>query len=271
MEFILTILAPIFGGLILGSERVLKAKMQRRVGPPLLQPFFDLAKLLQKRPIFVNEIHIFLGIVYFFSLWAAVALIFFGANLLYPIFVHLFASIIFVVAGFSVKSPYSHLGSIRELLNIVAYEPLLILVAFCFYFGYGSFEISKIVTLENNFLLLLPTYILLMLSLPAVLKKAPFDMPEAHQEVIGGIEIEYSGIFYEIVYGAKFLEFIFIYSFIFLLSGNDYLFGIILSIFSFLVSAAIQNSSARVGSANMFKILYPSAFILAILNFWILL
>ncbi|MBN2823945.1 MAG: NADH-quinone oxidoreductase subunit H, partial [Campylobacterales bacterium] len=42
MEIVLIILAPIFGGLIYGAERVLKARMQNRQGPPLLQPFYDM-------------------------------------------------------------------------------------------------------------------------------------------------------------------------------------------------------------------------------------
>ena len=45
--------APLIGGLIDGIGRKISARMQRRVGPPLIQPFYDLGKLLHKDPIHV--------------------------------------------------------------------------------------------------------------------------------------------------------------------------------------------------------------------------
>ncbi|HZD43324.1 MAG TPA: NADH-quinone oxidoreductase subunit H, partial [Methanomicrobiales archaeon] len=42
------ILAPFVGGLIAGADRILTARMQGRVGPPLLQPFYDVGKLFEK-------------------------------------------------------------------------------------------------------------------------------------------------------------------------------------------------------------------------------
>lgn len=45
------ILAPLLGGLLAGLERKLSAKMQRRVGPPVLQPFYDVFKLFEKEKL----------------------------------------------------------------------------------------------------------------------------------------------------------------------------------------------------------------------------
>ena len=42
------ILAPLAGGLLAGLDRKLSARMQRRVGPPVLQPFYDVLKLFEK-------------------------------------------------------------------------------------------------------------------------------------------------------------------------------------------------------------------------------
>ena len=42
------VLGPLVGGLLAGLDRKLSAKMQRRVGPPVLQPFYDVGKLFQK-------------------------------------------------------------------------------------------------------------------------------------------------------------------------------------------------------------------------------
>src|SRR5208282_4116228 len=47
--------APILGGLLGGFDRIVTARMQGRVGPPILQPFFDVMKLLQKRTVVVNH------------------------------------------------------------------------------------------------------------------------------------------------------------------------------------------------------------------------
>lgn len=45
------VLAPIVGGLLDGVDRIVSARMQRRKGPSILQPFYDLGKLFSKEPI----------------------------------------------------------------------------------------------------------------------------------------------------------------------------------------------------------------------------
>ena len=59
IRIILTIcyilLAPLIGGLLDGLDRKISARMQRRVGPPLLQPFYDVSKLLTKRETAVTK------------------------------------------------------------------------------------------------------------------------------------------------------------------------------------------------------------------------
>ena len=51
----LPLLAPVGGGLLAGLDRKLAARMQRRVGPPVVQPFYDVLKLFEKERIAVNE------------------------------------------------------------------------------------------------------------------------------------------------------------------------------------------------------------------------
>ena len=53
------ILAPVIGGLLAGLDRIITARMQRRVGPPLLQPFYDVLKLTEKQEIAVNLVQDF--------------------------------------------------------------------------------------------------------------------------------------------------------------------------------------------------------------------
>ena len=144
MEYLLILLVPIFGGLLYGVERVVKARMQNRIGPPILQPFYDMGKLFDKETFMVNNYHIIFAIMYLLTLWVAVGLMILGDNMLYVIFIHLLASIFFVLSGYSVNSTYSHIGSNRELLSIVAYEPILILIAVGFYIQNGTFSIAMI-------------------------------------------------------------------------------------------------------------------------------
>lgn len=264
--FLLILFAPIYAGFFEGAQRVIKAKMQRRIGPPIFQPFYDMYKLMDKRALMVNKTHTLLGLFYFFILWLMIAFIYLGFNLLYIIFLHLLASITLVLAGFSVKSIFSHIGSNRKLLSIVAYEPILLLVAIGIYLVYGSFEISEILNSPSNFFQLFFVYLALIVIIPAITKLSPFDAPKAHQEIVGGIEIEYGSIFYEFLYAAKFLEMIFAYSFVYILAGSNHILGTILVLFTFLVVNLIDNSTARIKAGNMVKVVLSVGIILTSIN-----
>ena len=58
------LLAPLAGALLDGVDRKISARMQGRQGPPLLQPFYDLAKLFSKQMLAVNSVQIFLLLSY---------------------------------------------------------------------------------------------------------------------------------------------------------------------------------------------------------------
>ena len=52
------ILAPLIGGLLSGTDRLFAARMQGRQGPPIIQPFYDVNKLLHKQTTVVNSIQV---------------------------------------------------------------------------------------------------------------------------------------------------------------------------------------------------------------------
>ena len=115
-------------------------------------------------------------------------------------------------------------------------------------------------------------FMALLIIVPIKVKKSPFDVTEAHQEIVGGVEVEYSGLFYEFMYMARFLEYIFIYSFIYLFGGSSPWIGIALVAAAFLLVNLVDNATARVRPADMLKITYATAFTLAVVNIvWILL
>ena len=264
MNIILTIFAPIIGGFVYGIERIIKARMQSRMGPPLLQPFYDFFKLMDKRPMMIHSFHALMGIMYFVAEWFALAVLLLGNDLLIAVFFHVIAVLALVIGASSVRSSYSVLGALRELMHMISYEPLMILMVVSFYLVVGSFDIKDILNYKGYPILELPlVFIAFLLTIPMLLQKSPFDVAEAHQEIIGGPEIEYSGPFYEALYTGKWIEYIYVFTFVFLFGGNHYWLGALLVIIAFLFVNLLDNSTARLDFRRMVKfawiILIPAA------------
>lgn len=254
VQILLIVLAPVLGGLIYGIERKVRARMQRRMGPPVLQPFYDFLKLMDKRKIMVHSTHAFLGILHFVSLWFALAVLIMGGDFILIIFLHLLSTALIILAGFSTRSIFSHLGANRSAISVLAYEPVLVIIAVSAYMLTGSFNVSELYASTTPVIMKMPlAFVALLVILPIKLKKSPFDIAEAHQEVVGGVELEYSGIFYEAVYTAKWLDYIFCYLLVFMFGGNDIWLGLVLAILTFIYINALDNSTARVNYKQMLR------------------
>jgi len=195
---LILILAPIVGGLLTGLDRVLTAKMQRRKGPPILQPFYDVIKLLQKEATTVNAItRFYVTFSLCFSVFTVV-LFCMGADILLCVFAFTLACLFFVIAGYSPYSPYSFVGTERELLQIMCYEPMILLTAFGYYQVAGSFAVADAFTQPGPVVVKLPLIFLgLVYVLTIKLRKSPFDLSmshHGHQEIVKGITTELTGI-----------------------------------------------------------------------------
>src|SRR5665647_1816046 len=263
---LMILFAPLIGGLVYGFERIIKARMQRRIGPPLLQPSYDFLKLADKRKMIVHSTHAFLGIMHFVSLWFALAVLLLGRDLILVIFLHLLSTSLLILAGYSTRSIFSHLGANRTAISILCYEPVLILIAVSVFMLTGSFDTSSVFSYGASLLFKMPlAFVALLMVLPIKLKKSPFDVAEAHQEITGGVELEFSGIFYEAVYTAKWLDYVFCYTLVYLFAGNNIMLGAALVVFVFLYLNALDNSSARVNYKQMLRfsmmVALPVAFI----------
>ena len=191
------VLAPFVGGLLAGIDRKLSARLQGRYGPPLRQPFFDVLKLLQKERIVVNKFQNFnILLLFVFTIFSG-ALFFAGADLLLTIFSLALAGTFFILAGFSVGSPYSHLGAEREVIQMVSYEPMVILMAIGMYQVTGSFKVADLVQSQKPLILYLPGIFAGFLYILTIkFRKSPFDLSmshHAHQEIVRGITTEFSG------------------------------------------------------------------------------
>lgn len=267
VPIILIILAPLLGGLVYGFERIIKARMQRRIGPPLLQPFYDFLKLADKRKMIVHSAHAFLGIMHFVSLWFALGVLLLGGDLILVIFLHLLSTALLILAAYSTRSIFSHLGANRTAISILAYEPVLIIIAVSIFMLTGSFDAAAAFQSEQPLLYKMPlAFIALLLVLPIKLKKSPFDVAEAHQELTGGVELEFSGIFYEAVYTAKWIDYVFCYALVYLFAGNNILLGTGLIVCTFFYLNALDNSTARVSYKQMLRFSLTVSFSLAFIN-----
>ena len=139
---VLVLISPVIGGLLMGIDRKLTARMQSRMGPPIIQPFYDAIKLWGKQPFISSKLQPVLAFSYFGFSLTAFALLAFGQDLLLIIFTIAIADICLIVAAFNSKSPYSNIGAKRELLSLLSYEPVMILAAVSIFYVTHMINIS---------------------------------------------------------------------------------------------------------------------------------
>jgi ech hydrogenase subunit B len=248
------VLAPIVGGLLAGLDRKISAKMQGRVGPPILQPFYDFFKLFEKEKITVNKVQDFYVFGFFLFIVITGALFFAGLNLLLVMFTLTTASVFLIIAAFSSNSPYSQMGAERELLQMLAYEPMVLITAVGFYMATGSFNVFDIME-GNNGMTLIPLigiFIGFVYILTIKFRKSPFDLSmshHAHQELVAGLKTEFSGGTLALIEAAHWYENVFLLGFIYLFFCNGTIWGtiigIVVCIFAYFFEVFIDNSFAR--------------------------
>lgn len=203
-----------------GVDRVVHARMQRRLGPPYLQPFYDLMKLFVKENIVPRR-----AIAWVFNsapvlAVTAVLLVFLyipmgsmppilGTSGDVILIVYLFAlsAVAMVAGGFASGSPYANIGAQREMVLMMSYEvPLSIVVTTMAYFAYKNgmpgepFSLSTFVAMPIwgvadwiGILGLFALFLALMAVVPAEVGKVPMDIAEAKTEILEGLISEYSG------------------------------------------------------------------------------
>jgi ech hydrogenase subunit B len=249
MVFIGVVVAPLLGGLIAGSDRRLTAWLQSRYGPPVWQPFFDVTKLFGKERLVVNSWQVFCAYVYVTATMLSVVLFFLRSDLLLILFVQAVGAIFLVIGAFSTTSPFSQVGANRELIQILTYEPLIVLVFVGIYLVTGSFKISEIYARGRPLLMSLPLlYIVLCYALTIKLRKSPFDFStshHAHQEVVKGFLTEYSGPYLALVEIGHWYEVMLILGLCSLFWATSWIGIIVLVGITYLVEILIDNIMAR--------------------------
>jgi len=204
---------------LLGIDRKLYARLQRRVGPPIHQPLLDLIKLTQKETLIPRTANMtafrLAPLLGFAGMLAAFALIpitgiysglYQSGDLLVLLYLLSTPALALMIGASASGSPYSSVGASREMTMVLAYEvPLLIVfltVGMRVGLAGGKFAVlsmSGIVNyqLQNGSLLLdlrmLPAFLAFLCCIPGTLGVVPFDIPEAETELAEGPLLEYSG------------------------------------------------------------------------------
>ncbi|MBU1003157.1 MAG: NADH-quinone oxidoreductase subunit H [Proteobacteria bacterium] len=264
------IVAPLAGGLISGIDRKLTARFQSRQGPPITQGFFDVAKLFGKEKMAANPWIIFCAWVYLVAAALSVVLFFLQSDLLLIFFVQAIGAVFMVIGAMSVPSPFSQVGAQRELIQILTYEPLLILVFVSIYLVTGSFSIDQIMLVEQPLLFKLPLmFIVLGYALTIKLRKSPFDFSTSHhghQELVKGVLTEYSGPFLALVEVAHWYETILVLGLCALFWTTSIPAMIALVVLTYLAEILIDNTMARMTWRWMLKYVWSVGLALSFVN-----
>lgn len=206
------------GMLLCGIDRKLVAKMQKRVGPPILQPFYDFFKLCGKEtivPAAAERISFMLApllglaalvvIQLFIPVFSFTA--FYGmADVIVILYLLLIPAISIILGGAASGSPYAGVGLSREMVTIISCELPLVLVLLAVAKTVGSamgtglcFSLSDIAAYQeiNGSLItrisMLPAAAAMLLVIPGETGSHPFDTAEAETEICEGLLAEYSG------------------------------------------------------------------------------
>ena len=205
------------GGLILaGFDRKVIARMQRRVGPPILQPTYDFFKLAGKETIVPHAankpVYLAAPFVGYVSLIVMMTLIPIGgysafsgkADLIVILYLLTIPAVALIVGGSASGSPYAGIGISREMVTMMAYELPLIIVflAVARLVGGSSLEFSlqyiNAWQVANgpviSHLAMIPAALAMLLVIPAEVGTQPFDVAEAETEICEGPLVEYSGL-----------------------------------------------------------------------------
>lgn len=223
--------------IMIWAERRVVARMQQRVGPNrvgplgLLQGLADGIKLALKediipaaadRPVFIlapviSATTCFLAfavipfgpVVSIFGRQTPLQLTDFPVSVLYVLAVTSIGVYGLVLAGWSSGSTYPLLGGLRSSAQVISYEIAMGLSFVAVFLYSGSMSTSEIVSSQDRVwfaLILLPSFVIYLISMVGETNRAPFDLPEAEGELVGGFHTEYSSLKFALFFLAEYIN-----------------------------------------------------------------
>jgi NADH-quinone oxidoreductase subunit H len=218
-------------------ERRVVARMQHRIGPNmhgpfgLLQSLADGVKLALKEDIIPKAadkaVYLIAPVVATVPAFVTFSVIPFGPEVNFfgeqtplqltdmpvaVLFVMAIASIgIYgiVLGGWSSGSTYSLLGGLRSSAQMISYEVAMGLALVSVFMYAGSMSTSEIVAAQDDLwfgLILLPSFVIYLIAMVGETNRAPFDLPEAEGELVGGFHTEYSSLKFALFFLAEYIN-----------------------------------------------------------------
>ena len=232
--FVVLVLLTLFN---IWWERRVVARMQHRIGPNvngpfgLLQSLADGVKLALKEditPKAADKVVFFLApVIAGVPAFVTFAVVPFGPTVNFfgeqtplqltdmpvaVLFVMAIASIgIYgiVLGGWSSGSTYSLLGGLRSSAQMISYEVAMGLALVAVFLYAGSMSTSEIVEAQSDLwfgLILAPSFIIYCIAMVGETNRAPFDLPEAEGELVGGFHTEYSSLKFALFFLAEYIN-----------------------------------------------------------------
>lgn len=211
----------LMGILLSGLDRIWVARMQRRVGPPLLQPLYDFLKCCGKETIIPRHARkaaylaapavgfVALITISLFLPIAGLEAPFSGsADLVVILYLLTLVSVCMIVGASCSGSPFAGVGLSREMVAMISYELPFVLVILAVsritFTAEGgipmSFSLQAIADYQaaNGSLIthwsMIPAAIAMLFVIPCEVGNHPFDVSEAETEICEGTLAEYSGV-----------------------------------------------------------------------------
>jgi NADH-quinone oxidoreductase subunit H len=234
--FVILVLLTLFN---IWFERRVVARMQHRIGPNvngpfgLLQSLADGVKLALKEDIIPTAadkvVFVLAPVMSTVPAFLAFAVIPFGPEVHVPftdlvtplqltdmpvavLFIFAISSVgIYgiVLGGWSSGSTYSLLGGLRSSAQMISYEVAMGLALVAVFLYAGSMSTSEIVDAQSRLwfgLILIPSFVIYMIAMVGETNRAPFDLPEAEGELVGGFHTEYSSLKFALFFLAEYVN-----------------------------------------------------------------
>jgi len=203
----------IIGMLASWIDRKVTARVQWRVGPPILQPFYDIVKLMGKEtvvpagssritfltaPLFgLLSVGLVSTLIWGSMIWRNGG---FQGDLIVVLYFLLIPSTALIIGGFASRNPIASLGASREMKLMMADElPFLLAIAVPIIHTKGQIKLTELLNYQETYGMIFTSIsgilalIVAIMCMQAKLTLVPFDIPEAETELMGGPEVEYSG------------------------------------------------------------------------------
>jgi NADH-quinone oxidoreductase subunit H len=218
-------------------ERRVVSRMQMRIGPNrvgpfgLLQSLMDGIKLALKEEIIPKGVHMAVYVlapvisataafltfavipfgpeVSMFGQMTPLQLTDFPVSVLYVLAIASVGIYGIVLAGWASGSTYPLLGGLRSSAQMISYEIAMGLSFVAVFLYAGSMSTSQIVSAQERLwyiVLLLPSFVIYVISMVGETNRAPFDLPEAEGELVGGFHTEYSSLKFALFFLAEYVN-----------------------------------------------------------------